>query len=138
MEPVNALIDAGPLVGYLDQSDQWHDFAVAVFRQVQFPAFTCEAVLSEAAYLLRGSARARAGLLEIVDVGALQVLPVFPDGRAYVRAVLSRYGERSNLADAGLLWLAESHPAATILTTDKRDFARYRLGTGRSPHLLAP
>ena len=138
MAPVDALIDSGPLVGFLDASDQWHDFALSAFARVRFPAYTCEAVLSEAAYLLRSSVRARAALLEMVDTGALCVLPVFPDGREYVRLAMAKYGVRSDLADIGLLWLTESHPAAVIVTTDRRDFVRYRLSTGRLPKLIRP
>jgi hypothetical protein len=85
--PVDALIDTGPLVGFLDKSDQWHDFAVETFPCVNFPAYTCEAVISEAA----------------------------------------------------LLWLAETHPGLSILTTDKRDFSRYRLHAAtRSLKIIAP
>lgn len=138
MAHVDALLDTGPLVGYLDKSDQWHAFAVREFQRIKFPAFTCEAVLSEAAYLLRQSERARAALLEMVDMGAVQVLPVFPDGTAYVGAVMSRYGREADLADACLLWLAESYPPARIVTTDKADFGRYRLSSGRPAKLIAP
>lgn len=138
MEPVEALIDTGPLVGFLDASDQWHAFAVTVVAQIKFPAFTCESVLSEAAYHLRHSARGRSALFEMVDSEALVVLPIFPDGRAYVRAALKRFGAKTDLADAGLLWLAESFPAAHIVTTDRRDFLRYRLSTGRAPKILTP
>ena len=137
--PVDALIDTGPLVGFLDKSDQWHAFALATFPSVNFPAYTCEAVVSEAVYHLRKSAAARDGLLEMIDIEALIVLPVFPEGRTYLRETLRKYGAQTDLADAGLLWLAERHPALSILTTDKRDFSRYRLhGASRTLKLITP
>lgn len=132
------LLDAGPLVGALDKADQWHPFAAAAFKRIRFPAFTCEAVVSEAAYLLRGDARARLALLEMVDSGALVLLPVFPDGAAYVYAAAKRYGPRADLAALGLLWLNESHPTVTVCTTDRKDFQRYRLASDRPLKLDAP
>lgn len=138
MAAVDALLDAGPLVGFLDGSDQWHEFARSAFEKIRFPAFTCEAVLSEAAYLLRHLSAGRAALYEMVDTGAVLVLPVFPEGRAYVRQAAARYGVRADLADLGLLWLAEIYPAAVILTTDKRDFSRYRLENRRAVRVLSP
>ncbi len=141
MAAVEVVMDTGPLVGYLDKSDQWHAFAVQVFPRVKFPAYTCEAVLSEAAFLLRDSQRAREALLELVDSGALVVLPVFgdPAAPAYVSEVLAKYGHKADLADAAMLWLAESLPRVTICTVDKGDFSRYRLKcTGKPPRLLAP
>jgi len=137
--PVDALIDTGPLVGFLDKSDQWHDFAVKTFPRVNFPAYTCEAVISEAVYHLRESAEARDGLLEMIDIEALVVLPVFPEGRTYLRETLKKYGPKTDLADAALLWLAETHPGLSILTTDKRDFSRYRLhAANRTLGIISP
>ncbi len=123
----DTLIDTGPLVGFLDASDQWHAFAVAEFPQVNFPAYTCEAVLSEACYLLRATPVAVAAILSMVDSGALIVLPVFPDGAGYMREIIKKHGRKTDLADAALLWLAESNPNLSLLTTDKNDFGRYKL-----------
>jgi predicted nucleic acid-binding protein len=136
---LNALIDTGPLVGFLDESDQWHDYAVEEFPRVNFPAYTCEAVLSEACYILRANPEAVAAILAMVDSGALVVLPVFPEGASYTREVIQKYSGRTDLADAALLWLAESNAGLSILTTDKKDFSRYRLKTsGRHLRLICP
>lgn len=134
----DTLLDAGPLVGALDKADQWHRFGAEAFQRIRFPAFTTEAVISEAAYLLRGDARARLALLEMVDSGGLVLLPVFPEGSAYVCAAAKRYGTRADVADLGLLWLAESRPSVTVCTTDGKDFRRYRLASGRPLKLDAP
>jgi predicted nucleic acid-binding protein len=94
---------------------------------VKFPAYTCEAVISEVCFLLKMLPDARSALLSMIDSGALIILPVFPTGANYAREVLNKYGGKTDLADVALLWLAESSPGLSILTTDKRDFARYRL-----------
>lgn len=138
MAAVDSLIDTGVLVGFLDAADQWHAFAVEAFGRIRFPAYTCEAVLSEASYHLRGLQRARLALLEMVDSGAIVVLPVFPDGGAYLRAAAEKYGAKADLADLGLLWLAEAQPAVTVCTTDRKDFRRYRLASGKPLNLDVP
>jgi uncharacterized protein len=47
------IVDAGPLVAYLQKGDQDHDWAVEQFQWLHAPLLTCDAVLSEAFYLLR-------------------------------------------------------------------------------------
>jgi len=136
---VNALIDTGPLVGYLDASDQWHAFAVAEFPRVNFPAYTCEAVISEACYLLRNTPEAVTALLSMIDSGSLLILQVFPEGANYACEVIKKYGAKADLADAALLWLAETNPGLSVLTTDKGDFARYRLKAhGKNLRIICP
>jgi hypothetical protein len=52
-EPDTIITDTGPLVAYLNKSDTFHSWAVEQFS-AQYPPFhTCEAVLSEACFLLR-------------------------------------------------------------------------------------
>ena len=47
------LVDTGPIVALLNRQDRHHGWAVDTFAAVRPPLLTCEAVLSEAAYLLR-------------------------------------------------------------------------------------
>ena len=41
-----------------------------------------------------------------------------------------------DLADASLVWLASDTGVASIMTTDSRDFSRYRLADGRAFEIL--
>ena len=47
------LLDTGPLVAFFDRSDAGHEWAKEQWAQAPVPMLTCEAVLAEAAYLLR-------------------------------------------------------------------------------------
>jgi hypothetical protein len=49
------LAGTGPIVAYLNARDRHHPWAVGVFKGLRPPMLTCEAVLSEAVYLLRSS-----------------------------------------------------------------------------------
>jgi uncharacterized protein len=50
---IDAILDTGPLVGALDRDDQWHPWAAKQFAAIAQPALTCDAVISEACFLLR-------------------------------------------------------------------------------------
>ena len=49
---MTAIADTGFLVAFLNSRDEHHDWAVGLARQVAEPLLTCEAVLTEASYLL--------------------------------------------------------------------------------------
>ena len=72
---------------------------------------TCEAVLSEATYLLRGGPAADR-LFEMVELGALDIAPLFPHESPKIRAFMKRYAGRAQLADACVVRLSELHPLA--------------------------
>ena len=48
------LVDTGPLVAFLNRRDRFHDWTAAQWNQIAAPMLTCEAVVSEACFLLSG------------------------------------------------------------------------------------
>ena len=83
--PNGILLDTGPLVGFLDASDQWHTWSVARFGELPGPMVTCEAVVSEAVFLLGGGAAA-ARIFEMIELGALEIVPLLPKEAGRIRA----------------------------------------------------
>lgn len=47
------IVDAGPLVALLNRRDAHHGWATGRFQAYSDPLLTCEAVLSETAFLVR-------------------------------------------------------------------------------------
>jgi predicted nucleic acid-binding protein len=135
---IDAILDTGPLVGSLDRDDQWHEWAAKEFTDIRQPAITCDAVISEACFLLRRAPDARGKVFALVECGILRVLPVLPDESAAVRTLLARYGQRMDYADACLVRLAEIHRDHTIVTTDAADFRIYRRFGRQSLALRVP
>jgi uncharacterized protein len=131
------LLDTGPLVGFLDESDQWHAWSVARFAELPGPMFTCEAVLSEAVYLL-GGGPAAAKIFEMIELGALEVMPLLPKEAGRIRAFMIHYEGRAQLADASLVRLSELYPRRRVLTTDGRDFGVYRKNRNEPVPCIAP
>jgi uncharacterized protein len=123
---INALLDTGPLVGSLDRDDQWHEWAAKEFAGIRQPALTCEAVISEACFLLRDVPDARQRIFALIERGILRVVPILPDESAAVRTLLARYGARMDYADACLVRLSELYRKHLVVTTDADDFRLYR------------
>ena len=101
------------------------------------PMLTCEAVLSEASYLLGGGPAAD-HLFEMIELGALEIAPLFPRENPQIRAFMTRYAARAHLADACVVRLSELHPRARVLTCDTADFRIYRRHRSERIPLIAP
>lgn len=131
----SAIGDTGPIVAYLDASDQHHQWAVGRFRELSPPLLVCEPVLTEATYLLSGLPEAQDRLLHLVEKGAWKSDFRVDEQAPFVRALIRKYCDRPmSLADACVVRLAELNPAHRVLTLDS-DFSIYRK-RGRQPILV--
>ena len=122
--PRNCLIDSGALVALLDPREEHHRWARETFLAQAGPFSTCEAVLSEAFFLLsEPHSRALEKLLRQGHLGIgfnlAQELPAVLD-------LVNKYATvPMSLADACLVRMAEILPDAVVITTDS-DFKIYR------------
>jgi len=120
------LLDTGPLVALLNARDAHHGWARELLASVAPPLVTCEAVLSEACFLVRQLHGGRDRVLELVHRGAVAVPFRLEDELPAVRRLLSRYADvPMSLADACLVRMTEALSDSVILTTDA-DFRIYR------------
>ena len=132
------LLDTGPLVAYLDVRQQNHDWAARQFAALTEPPLICEAVVSEACFLLADSPRAVAKIGEYLERGVLAMIPVGGAAQPRIFALMEKYRQvPMSYADACLLWLAETHARSRILTLDS-DFGIYRLERARTVPMIAP
>ncbi len=132
------LVDAGPLVALLSERDRHHQWAKQAFARVTPPMRTCEAVLSEAWYLLRLTRRGQTALLEFVERGLVSIDFALGSELAAVRRLVTRYRDRPiSLADACLVRMAELYDEAAVLTLDA-DFTIYRKNGRQVIPLIAP
>jgi len=127
------LVDTGPLVAILSRNDRYHEVCVNSLRDMPGPLLTCWPVITEAAWLLRGSPRAVQRLLGSIDGGFLELLPLAGSEAEPIAAVMKRYEDiHPQLADSVLVYLANREQIDTIFTLDQRDFSIYRSGRKRS------
>jgi len=138
MAATKVFLDSGPLVGFLSETDQHHRWAVDVWNGLYDPMWTCEAVLSEAIFLLRSVEVSIDPLLELFERDLVKIEFAVSPQRSDLWRLLRKYADQPmSLADACLVRMAELHERRQIFTTDK-DFLVYRRkGRGMIP-LLTP
>ncbi len=131
-------LDTGPIVALLNRRDSFHEWARDELDSLEPPLFTCEAVLSEACFLLRHIASGPDAVLALVDRGILRVDFRLADHVSALRKLLSKYKSvPMSLADACLVRMADIDAGLSIVTIDS-DFHIYRR-MGRHPiPLVAP
>ena len=113
------IVDAGPIVALIDKRELTHDWAKARFGEATPPLLTCEAVLSEACFLLQRVSGGRKAVMELVIRGIVQVEFHLQDEAATISALIDRYANiPMSLADACLVRMAETIPNSRILTLD--------------------
>ena len=132
------IVDTSPLVALLNARDEHHEWAKAAMDAVEPPLITCEAVLTEAAYLVR---KLRGGPEAVLDLVTRQVLRVdfrVDNELLALRTLVSRYASvPMSLADACLVRMAELRPRAAVLTLDA-DFQVYRRSGRLAIPLISP
>jgi uncharacterized protein len=134
------LIDTGPITALLDRRDTHHEWAKHEVAQLRHSLLTCEAVLSEAFFLL---ASVRSGISTLADLVRHQLVRVdpdfsFPDHSREILANIERYKNvPMSFADACLVRMTEVERNSVVFTTD-RDFLTYRRNRRETIPLISP
>ena len=132
------LVDAGPLVALVDAGDQHHSKCVSALKSLREPMATVWPPFTEAMYLLADLPAGQEALWEMMERGAIHLLPLDSADAPRIRELMRKYANRPmDLADAALLRVAEREGIHKIFTVDRRDFAVYRLH-GRTRLILIP
>ena len=120
------LVDTGPLVAYLDRRDHYHQWSLSQFSRLPAPYKTCEGVCVEAAHLLSRAGLDPRVLLELLQLGVLEIDFALKTDVEQIRTLMKKYRDQPmSLADACLVRMAEQHLGSTVLTLDT-DFHIYR------------
>ena len=138
MAATKILLDSGPLVGFVSETDQHHAWALETWNSLYDPLLTCEAVLSESIFLLRSDGVSIEPLLELFERDLVMINFDVSAHQPDIWELIRKYDDQPmSLADACLVRMAELNNNCQIFTTDK-DFLVYRRkGRGVIP-LLAP
>jgi predicted nucleic acid-binding protein len=131
------LVDTGPLVAFLSAADQHHQWAAEAFDSLTGRLISCEAVLSEASFVLGRDRHRRSVVLELAERMGIEVSPLGSELRT-LRQLMDKYASvPMSFADACLVRLADLHPSALVMTCDA-DFRIYRRSNRRVINLLTP
>ena len=126
------LLDTGCIVALLDKAERYHQSCRDIVVSLSDSLVTCEAVVSEACFLLRRVHGARESILSNVEEGVFQIPFQLSGHASAVRRLMEKYRQiPMSLADACLVTMADELGTGRILTLDQ-DFTLYRWG-GRRP-----
>jgi len=132
------LLDTGPLVALLNHRDVFHAWAAAQWELVTPPLLSCEAVLSEACFLLRGAPGGCGAVMELVRRKIVVVGFRLEDHVAPVVKLLGKYaGMPMSLADACLVRMSECHADSAVMTLDSH-FRIYRRHVRQAIPVIMP
>ena len=132
------LVDTGPLVAFLSAADAYHEWVREQWEQLSPPMLTCEAVITEAAFLLQRQRKSRAALFELIRRGVVRMDFALMEELTAVAALVGRYGNiPMSLADACLVRMSELWADSRIFTLDE-DFRLYRRHGRQAIPLIAP
>jgi len=120
------IVDAGPLVAFLNPNDRHHEWAAETLGDLEAPLQTCEAVLTEASHLLRQTQGRPGAVVELVDRGLLALDFKLAAQALPVSTLIDKYADQPmSLADACLVRMVELLIGTYVITLD-RDFQVYR------------
>ncbi|HEY5298723.1 MAG TPA: PIN domain-containing protein [Verrucomicrobiae bacterium] len=138
MAATKILLDAGPLIGYLNRKDQFHEWSVESWSALTAPLWTCEAVLSEVIFNLHSEQMPLDSILHYLESGIIRVDFSMEENLSDILQLLRKYADQPmSLADACLVRMAELNAHCQIFTTDKDFLVYHRKGRSVIP-LLAP
>jgi uncharacterized protein len=132
------LVDTGPLVALLVEQDARHAWARRVWATIEPPLLTCEAVLSEAQFLLARFGGNPSVVLEFVRRGVVQVaFDLGSNVKRLLELQKSYRGLPMSLADACLVCMSEQISRSRVMTTDSH-FRIYRRHKRQLIRVLMP
>ena len=131
------ILDTGPLVAFVNGMDKYHEWSTSQWSRIAPPLLTCEAVLSEACFLLRGLKGGQAAVLELVKRGVLSLPFRIDESVKEITWLLQKYSNiPMSLADACLVRMSELFSNSPVLTLDD-DFRVYRKNKRQVVPILA-
>lgn len=132
------LLDTGPLVAFLKRQDQFHSWATQEWATIEPSLLTCEAVISEACFLLRNVYGGKEAVISLVNSKVVQIPFRLNEEAGLVNELLTRYQSvPMSLADACLVRMAEQYAESILLTLDS-DFRIYRKNRNQIISVIMP
>ena len=120
------VVDTGPIVALLNRRDRHHRWTREVLDTVEPPIFTCEAVVSEACFLLGRLAGGPDAVLALLSSGIVKVDFRMLSEVDALRGLMRKFASvPMSVADACLVRMTELDAESVIVTLDS-DFRVYR------------
>jgi uncharacterized protein len=120
------IVDAGPLVAWLDRRDRYHSWTRDYFDTVSPPFAVCEPVIVETCFLVQRYGGSQDAVLELVARGILSCEFQVAAELGSLRGLMRKFADvPMSLADACLVRMTELDRRGVVVTFDS-DFRVYR------------
>ena len=137
MKPL-VVLDTGPLVAFLKDRDDFHQWARAALQATEYPYTTCEPVITEALFLLSNTHGAQRTVLSLIQDGVIQINFRLSDNADALNELMKQYASvPMSLADACLVRMAELSKNSAVMTLDS-DFQIYRMNCSQIIPVIMP
>jgi uncharacterized protein len=123
------IVDTGPIVALFNANDSFHAPVRHWFEKqsAAYQLVSCEAVITEAAYMLGWNIDTQTACLSWVQ-HSLTIQPIAGHANEKMGQWMRQYANvPMDFADACVLWLYLEHRGSSILTLDQRGFGVFRL-----------
>jgi len=138
MNRQTVILDTGPLVAFLNRRDTYHDWAVYQLSHIAYPVYTCEAVISEACFLLRKFHNGTESILELIKREVIKISFNLDEEIDSIKKLVSRYENISiSFAEACIIRMSEQNRNSNILTLDS-NFKIYKKNRGNIIPVIMP
>ena len=132
------IFDTGAVVALLDRRDQFHLWANNQSENLFPPFITCEAVISEACFLLAKVKTGEERLLAMIESDILQIDFSLSVEISKIKSLMKKYADvPMSFADACLVRMSETSENSVVFTLDS-DFRIYRKNGKRKIDLIIP
>ena len=132
------IVDAGPLVALLSPNDRQNRWAAEQSQSAPSAVLTCDAVISEACFLLKRDGQEADKVFALVEAGFLRSEFDLQGEYRAVGDLMRHYRDRPmSFADACLVRMSEIHSDCVIWTLD-RDFGVYRRHRRQTLPMVTP
>jgi len=136
--PPAILTDSGPIVAFLDRSDEHHDWARKQFGSISSPLLTCEGTITESTHLLHDAGLPPWAVLELIERGIIVTNFDLKSNLHRVLSLMKKYADTPmDFVDACLVCMTEAKRDCQLLTLDS-DFRVYRRFERQTIPLIAP
>ena len=134
----DVILDTGPLVAFLNRRDNFHQWALAQWDQIEPPMHTCEAMISEACFFLGSTATGADSVMQMIERNVISVPFRLDDNLHPVRKLMAKYRSvPMSLTDACMVRMSELNPNSQVFTLDS-DFNLYRKHGRRVIPIIMP
>jgi predicted nucleic acid-binding protein len=134
----NILLDTGPLVAIVNRREAFHQWVTQTITNFSSPFFTCEAVITEACFLLQNIYGGEDVIMGLVKSKKIIIPFQFSEEVDAIRDLMQRYQSvPMSFADACLVRMSELIAESSVLTLDS-DFYVYRKNRREMIDLIIP